>query len=268
MRASLLPTSLVPLALAAATGACASLDVPELAQDAITVPGHAYNAAQRIVGPPQLAPIATPAPLAGDETATMPIPAAYAETAQAPNSLWRAGARSFFRDQRAARVGDILTVDIEISDKAELTNTSNRTRTSSTSGGVTNFLGLESLAGRAFPDGFDPQNLINAQGDSSATGQGSINREEKIELKVAAVVVDVLANGNFVIAGRQQVRINAEMRELTVSGVIRPEDVDETNSIRHDQIAEARISYGGRGQISAVQRPRWGQRVADAVAPW
>jgi flagellar L-ring protein precursor FlgH len=259
---------LLPLALAALAGACATTDMRDFASDAAAAPGHALDAARRAAGPPQLAAVNNPALLAGGETATYPTPIALTDTPHAPNSLWRAGARSFFRDQRAARVGDILTVDIEIADKAELTNTSNRTRTSSTSAGVTNFFGFENTAGRAFPDGFDPTSLINGEADSSATGQGSINREEKIDLKVAAVVVEVLPNGNFVIAGRQQVRINAEMRELTISGIIRPEDINEENAIRHDQIAEARVSYGGRGQISAVPRPRWGQRVADAVSPW
>src|SRR5262249_29636821 len=106
------------------------------------------------------------------------------------------------------------------------------------------------------------------QGTSDQSGQGAINRKEKIQLNLAAVIVDRLPNGNLVIAGRQEVRINAEMRELTISGVIRPEDISADNTIRHDQIAEARVSYGGQGQISAVQRPNWGQRIADAITPW
>jgi flagellar L-ring protein precursor FlgH len=110
--------------------------------------------------------------------------------------------------------------------------------------------------------------LIEAQAESDHTGQGAINREEKIELRVAAVIVDRLPNGNFVIAGRQQVLINSEMRELTVSGMIRPQDISAENTIRHDQIAEARVSYGGRGQVSAVQRPNYGQRLGDAVTPY
>jgi flagellar L-ring protein precursor FlgH len=118
------------------------------------------------------------------------------------------------------------------------------------------------------PGGYDPGSLLDAEGSSSARGQGSINREEQIEMTVAAVIVDILPNGNLVIAGRQQVMINAELRELTVSGVIRPEDIAANNTIRHDQIAEARIAYGGTGQVTAVQRPRIGQRIADAISPW
>lgn len=258
------------IALAAAAASCAStVDyVENLAGDARTFAGHAIDAARRANDPPQLAPVESPAPLTGGQHATMPQPGAMQIAARAPNSLWQQGSRNFFRDQRAGTIGDILTVKIKIDDSAELTNNSARTRTSNTEVGVSNFFGIETSLGGLFGGGFDPGNLINAEAASAANGQGTINREEKIELTVAAVIVETLPNGNFVIAGRQQVRINSELRELTVSGVIRPSDIDSNNSIRHDQIAEARIDYGGRGQLSAVQRPRYGQRVADAISPW
>ncbi|MGE3143817.1 MAG: flagellar basal body L-ring protein FlgH, partial [Hyphomonadaceae bacterium] len=255
---------LLPLALALAASACAtahSEDDPGFMSDARATAGHAFDAARRAAAGPQLAPVSNPEALTGGMAQTLPQPTSYVADERAPNSLWQAGARSFFRDQRAGRVGDILTVNIEIDDSAELTNNSARSRTSSTEVGVSNFLGLETSLGGLFGGGFDPSSLVNAEAASNANGQGTINREEKIELTVAAVVVDVLPNGNFVIAGSQQVRINAEMRELTVSGVIRPEDIDANNRVRLDQIAEARISYGGRGQLSAIQRPNIGQRV-------
>jgi flagellar L-ring protein FlgH len=258
------------IALAAASASCASAGdrALGLAHEAAAAPGAAYAAARRAAAPPHLAPVGTPAALTGGAEGSMPQPEAVAYQSGAPNSLWRAGERSFFDDQRASRIGDILRVDIEISDKAELSNSSNRSRSASTSAGVDNFFGLQAGLGSLFGAEFDPSNLVSATGESDQTGQGAINREEKIELTVAAVIVDVLPNGNLVIAGRQQVGINAELRELTVSGVIRPQDITSDNTIRHDQIAEARISYGGRGQISAVQRPSWGQRAADAITPW
>jgi flagellar L-ring protein FlgH len=249
--------------------ACATSqgDLHQFAADARAAPGQAYDAARRAVGPPQLANVETPAYLAGANTQSMPQPAVTYEPSAA-NSLWRQGSRSFFNDQRASRIGDILTVNIEISDKAELSNSSARQRNSTTNAGVTNFFGLENIPGRVLPGGFDPAAMVGAEADSTQAGQGTINREEKINLTMAAVIVDILPNGNLVIAGRQEVRINAELRELTVSGIIRPEDIAADNTIRNDQIAEARVSYGGRGQISAVQRPNWGQRVADAITPW
>ncbi|MBL8530149.1 MAG: flagellar basal body L-ring protein FlgH [Hyphomonadaceae bacterium] len=256
------------LALAAAATGCASIDTAQLQHDAIAAPGAAFDAARRTMGPPQLQPVSSPAPLTGGQQQNMPQPAFAAHEAGAPNSLWRAGSRSFFNDQRAGRIGDILTVNIEIDDRAQISNSSNRSREASTSAGVSNFFGLETIAGQVFNNAFDPQNMVQADSTSEHRGTGAINRQEKIELRVAAVIVDRLPNGNLVIAGRQEVRINAELRELTVSGIIRPEDINADNTIDHDQIAEARISYGGRGQVSAVQRPNWGQRLGDAITPW
>ncbi len=260
--------TLALLALAAGATGCATAPAQEFASDALAAPGVAYDAARRAMGPPQLAPVATPEYLTGGGERSMPQPVPAAYEAGQPNSLWRTGSRSFFNDQRASRIGDILTVNIEIDDKAEVSNSSDRQRESSTSAGVSNFFGLEQVAGQIFNSAFDPQNLVGAEAESEHRGSGAINREEKIELTIAAVIVDRLPNGNLVLAGRQEVRINGELRELTVSGIIRPEDVTANNTINHTQIAEARISYGGRGTISAVQRPNWGQRLGDAISPW
>jgi len=258
------------LALALGASGCATTpNVTAIAQDTLAAPGAAYSAARRALAPPQMNPVGNPAPLTGGQQQTMPMPPEPASYEPAgPNSLWRAGSRSFFNDQRASRVGDILTVNIEIDDKAELSNQSSRQRSSSTDAGVTHFFGLEQTAGRLFGGGFDPEHMVGGAGTSDQSGQGAINRKEKIQLTVAAVIVDRLPNGNLVIAGRQDVMINAELRQLTISGVVRPEDISPDNTINHTQIAEARISYGGQGQLSAVQRPSWGQRIADAISPW
>ncbi len=258
----------IALVALAGTAACASTRAQEFASDALAAPGVAYDAARRAAGPPQFNAVATPERLTGGGERTMPQPALVAYEAGAPNSLWRTGSRSFFNDQRASRIGDIITVNIEIDDRAELSNSSDRQRESSTSAGLSNFFGLERSLGQLFNNAFDTENMIGAEAESEHRGSGAINREEKIELTVAAVIVDRLPNGNLVLAGRQEVRINGELRELTVSGVIRPEDVTSSNTVNHTQIAEARISYGGRGTISTVQRPNWGQRIGDAITPW
>lgn len=259
--------ALIALAAAGATG-CASVDTAEFRQDALAAPGAAYDAAHRALAPPQLRPVATPAQLTGGEQQTLPQPQPAQYEARRPSSLWQSGSRSFFNDQRATDIGDIITVEIEIDDSAEISNSSNRQRSSQTSAGVSNFFGLEQSVGQLFNNAFDPENMIGAQADSDQNGSGAINREEKIEFTMAAVIVDRLPNGNLVVAGRQEVRINGELREITVSGIIRPEDVTANNTISQTQIAEARISYGGRGQLSAVQRPNWGQRIGDAISPW
>jgi len=219
------------------------------------------------VAPPQLTPIANPATIAGSQRVSMPLPAPVIE-AQAPNSLWRAGAKSFFNDQRASKIGDILTVNIEIADSAQLNNTTARSRTGSTETGVQALLGLEANIQKALPGTPSLDPAVGFNSNSTSNGTGSVNRQEKVNLTVAAVITDRLPNGNLVIGGSQEVRINNELRELLVSGVIRPEDVAADNTIAHSKIAEARISYGGRGDISQVQRDKYGKLLYDQITPF
>ena len=212
---------------------------------------------------PELAPVGYPAALAPVEQAYLPPP-----TPASANSLWRTGARSFFGDQRARRVGDILTVNIDINDRAQTQNSTQRSRSNSASGGVTNFFGLENSLGRAFPGGFDPAKMVGTEGETNASGSGSVNRSERVNLTVAAVVTAVMPNGNMVIQGRQEVRTNREVRELTVAGIVRPEDISSANTIAHTQIAEARISYGGRGDISRMQATPAAQSLVERFSPF
>lgn len=188
------------------------------------------------------------------------------------SSLWRSNNTGIFSDQRAGDVGDILTVNINISDRASLSNQTARSRNGSESVGAPTVLGYEGLLDKVLP-GINPEDLpegdiIDLGASSSATGQGSVDRNERIDLKVAAMIINKLPNGNFVIAGRQEVRVNFELRELRVAGIIRPEDIEPNNSIEYDKIAEARISYGGRGQLTDMQQPRYGQQVLDVLLPW
>ena len=185
-----------------------------------------------------------------------------------PNSLWRPGARAFFKDQRASQIGDILTVVISINDKASLSNTSDRTRTTSETDTMPNVLGFEQKFRKILPKTFDPTNAIDIDGSTQNKGSGSIDRDEQIELKVAAVVTQVLPNGNLVLKGSQEVRVNFEVRELLVTGVVRREDIGSDNKISYEKIAEARIAYGGRGHITDVQQPRYGTQILDIVYPF
>ena len=198
---------------------------------------------------------------------SMPMPAPKIAQRQ-PNSLWDSNRQTFFKDQRAAEVGDILTVLIEIQDKAELDNESTRTRSSGENAGIDGLLGYEGALGAVLPDAVDPTNLVGVDADSTHSGSGEIDREEKIEVKLAALITQVLPNGNFAIEGSQEVRVNFEKRILNVAGVIRPQDVSINNTVSYDQIAEARISYGGEGQMTDVQQPRYGQQVYDILFPF
>ena len=217
--------------------------------------------------PPPLTPIENVTQERHYTPVSLPMPAQDPLRPQA-NSLWRPGARAFLKDQRASRVGDILTVKIAISDQAKVDNTTKRTRSSSDKASAPNFLGLESKLSKVLPNAVDPSSLVDMGSNTSNAGEGSVDRSEDINLTVAAVVTQVLPNGNLVIYGKQEVRVNFEVRELTVAGVVRPEDISATNTVQHTQIAEARISYGGRGQLTDVQQPRYGQQLFDIIAPW
>jgi len=183
-------------------------------------------------------------------------------------SLFRTGAGAFFQDQRASKAGDIVTVRINIADKAQLDNTTTRSRGGTESGGISSLLGLEAKLSKILPGNPDPSKLVDTNSSSQSTGAGNIARSEQINTVVAAVVTGVLPNGNLIVQGRQEVRVNFELRELAISGIIRPEDIARDNTILHSQMAEARISYGGRGQLTNAQQARWGQQIYDALFPF
>jgi flagellar L-ring protein precursor FlgH len=232
---------------------------------AILLPLGACSTVQEAVRGPELAPVGYPASLAPMD---MKILARDTPQAASANSLWRTGARAFFNDQRASKVGDILTVQIDIDDSAKTTNTSASSRTAGVTAGVPHLLGLESSLGKILPGGFDPANALETSSKSTNAGAGSVNRAEKISLTMAATVAAVLPNGNLVIQGTQEVRTNAELRQLTVAGIVRPEDITSANTIKNSQIAEARISYGGRGDISRVQKTPAGQSLIERFSPF
>jgi flagellar L-ring protein precursor FlgH len=233
------------------------------------LPLGACSSVVEAVKGPELAPVGYPAALVPREQAIMPLAAPRDEPRPASaNSLWRTGAREFFADQRAAKVGDILTVLIEIDDSAKTTNQTTTSRQSDMTAGIPHLLGLESSLGKILPKGFDPANALGTNTKTDQAGAGAITRSEKMSLTIAAVVTAVLPNGNMVIQGVQEVRTNAELRQLTVAGIVRPEDVSSANTVRHTQIAEARISYGGRGDISRVQKTAAGQALVEKFWPF
>jgi flagellar L-ring protein precursor FlgH len=217
--------------------------------------------------PPAMTQPGDPTQEASWRPLTMPMPAPQTAQPQA-NSLWRTGSRAFFKDQRAAQVGDILTVLVNISDTATLKNATSADRESNQSLGLPNLFGLETTALPRLLTGADLNKLVGLGSSNGNTGSGELKRNETVTLKLAGVITQVLPNGNLVIAARQEVRVNSELRELAVSGVIRPQDIASDNTVRHDRMAEARIAYGGRGQLTDVQAPRWGQQVLDIVLPF
>lgn len=184
------------------------------------------------------------------------------------SSLWSGSQHSLLGDRRAMNKGDILTVVIEIDEEAEISNDTSRSRSSKESLEVPHLLGLPQRLDESLPTGASSANAVDLGGASTSSGKGSVKRSEKLELRVAATVTDVLPNGVLAINGTQELRVNFELRELLVSGYVRPQDISRQNEITYDKIASARVSYGGRGQITDMQQPRYGQQVLDAVLPF
>jgi flagellar L-ring protein precursor FlgH len=221
----------------------------------------------RMVGePPALASIENPQTQPGYKPVQMPMPAPQPAVYN-PNSLWRNGSRAFFKDQRAHQVGDILTVTVRITDKANIENETQRSRTNKEDSGVSDFIGSKTL-GASASKAILPGRILTADSTASSEGKGSVDRKEELITNVAGVVTQVLPNGNLVIEGKQEVRVNFEVRELVVAGIVRPEDIQSDNTIDSTKIAEARIAYGGRGQLTDVQQPRYGQQVLDVLLPF
>ncbi|MBK9585388.1 MAG: flagellar basal body L-ring protein FlgH [Alphaproteobacteria bacterium] len=216
---------------------------------------------------PAMSSISNPVTQDGYQPVSLPMPAPQ-KVLREKNSLWQSDRVTFFKDQRASNIGDVITVLINIKDEAELDNTTQRTRTSTEGAGLDAMLGYEQALNRVLPQAVDNTNLAQFDSSSNHRGSGSIEREDEITMRMAALITQVLPNGNMVIHGKQEVLVNYEKRILAIDGVIRPEDIGVQNTVSYDQIAEARIIYGGEGQISDMQQPRYGQQIYDVIFPF
>jgi flagellar L-ring protein precursor FlgH len=225
----------------------------------------AFDRIKQLGEPVALAPIDNPTAKPGYKPVQMPMPTPQPAVYN-PNSLWRNGSRAFFNDQRAHIVGDILTVKVNINDTAQFQDQTQLSRTTTEDTEITNFIGANTFKGAA--NAVLPGSVLTASGNSQMNGQGNINRNDQLVTNVAAVVTQLLPNGNMVIEGKQEVRLNTEIRELIVAGVVRPEDIQSDNTIELPKIAEARLAYGGRGTLTNIQTERWGQQVVDIALPF
>jgi flagellar L-ring protein precursor FlgH len=229
---------------------------------------NALDRVSRIGEKPELSPIENPLAAPGYKPVSLPMPPPQVAE-RAPNSLWRTGSRTFFKDLRATRVGDILTIVITLNDRGQLSNSTTRTRATNEQDAMTALLGFqEDFRKHLTTQASGTTPTINITGQTSNQGTGAINRTEQINLRLAALITQVLPNGNLVLDGHQEIRLDFELRELRLVGVIRPEDIGPDNTISYDQIAEARVSYGGRGQIDDVQQPRYGSQLLDILLPF
>lgn len=246
-------------------GLCRSLIVCGLM---LSVAGcNVFNRLSEVGKDPKISEVVNPVARRDYKPVTMPMPAPH-RADENPNSLWRIGAKAFFKDIRAKAVGDIITVQLNLSDSATLANKTERERDDSETTAVNNILGFETNFNKVFPNAVDPGNLLNFSNQHETTGDGDIARSESITLTFAATITQILPNGNLVVFGSQEIRVNKELRELMVTGVIRPEDIESDNTIAHTKIAEMRVAYGGRGTLSDLQAPRWGTQLWDILFPF
>ncbi|MGH1455681.1 MAG: flagellar basal body L-ring protein FlgH [Alphaproteobacteria bacterium] len=216
---------------------------------------------------PEMAGITNPMTDPAYQPVSLPMPTPQHVEPQ-NNSLWQGGRTTFFKDQRASDIGDIITVMIDIKDNATIDNKSERTRSSEESAGLNSLFGIEQSLDRILPQAVDNTSLTDFGADSTSSGSGTIERDDEVKLRLAALITQLLPNGNMVISGKQEVRVNFEKRILQIEGVIRPEDISVDNTVSYDQIAEARIVYGGQGQITDMQQPRYGQQLYDIIFPF
>lgn len=219
---------------------------------------------------PRLTNIENPTAKPDYRPISLPMPAPQVAEDN-PSSLWRNGARAFFKDHRAKEIGDIVTVKLDLSDSATLANKTERDRNDKEDTNVSSLLGLQTRFEKIIPGAnaaVDPTSLMSFDNIHSTSGDGDIERSEDINVTFAAVVTQILPNGSLVVMGRQEIMVNAELRELLVTGVVRPEDIESDNTISHEKIAEMRVAYGGRGTLSGLQQPRWGTQVWDIIFPF
>ena len=227
-----------------------------------------WSRLSRVGQEPPLSPITNPIEAKGYEPVSMPMPE-IKEQKHAANSLWSQGSDGFFRDQRASKVGDIITVKISAKDNALMENEMEQNRDDNKDSlGIGSVFGYEKYLGKIFPDTVDKEGLINVTSNREIAGDGKIDRKESIDVTLAAVVTQVLPNGNLVIEGTQEIRVSYEVRQLSMRGIIRRADISSDNTIESSKIAELRVSYGGQGVITDVQQPRYGRQVLDIVAPF
>lgn len=221
-----------------------------------------------IGGPPKMTQSQDPTLDPSWRKVSMPMPPAEPPELAENASLWHAGSRQFFKDQRASKVGDLITVVVNVTDQANLTDNTTAKRTGAENMGMPNLFGGETLLPRIIGKSLNVSSLVSTSSANSNITQGTIQRGETVTLRLAGVVTQVLPNGNLVVVARQEMEVNSELRELRVTGVVQPADIDSDNTISHDRMAEARISYGGRGTLEDLQQPRYGQQLMDILLPF
>jgi flagellar L-ring protein FlgH len=226
--------------------------------------------------PPQMTQIKDPRDVPGYEPVHMPMPEPMQVSQKSTNSLWQTGSRAFFKDQRACKVGDVLTVEVNVDRKQSMQMNPDISRQSSLSSTVTEVLGhslpIQKRIAKALPGNQSDPGRIDTWADVKSSpahkSSAKYDVQDKMQFNMAAVVVQILPNGNMVVQGREEVRLVNELREIEIKGVVRREDISSNNTIPSQKIAQLRISYGGRGDLSDAQSAPWGQQYLNKLLPF
>lgn len=217
--------------------------------------------------PPEISEIQNPELVNNYQPVSMPMPDPEAVPIQM-NSLWQNGSRAFFKDQRASRVGDVITVDIKFTNKTNVDDKLEASRTLTQTTPINNFFGYEKYAKKIFPKAVDPKHMTNLGADTDLKTKGTRERTDEMDIKIAATIIQILPNGNMVIQGHREVRISGEVRTIELKGIIRREDIIAGNRIKYAKIAEARLSDVSRGEISDLNSTPWGQEILNKILPF
>jgi flagellar L-ring protein FlgH len=245
---------------------------------ALTLPGCNLARNFSTIGePPQMTQIKDPRDLPGYEPVQMPMPEPAMVAQRSSNSLWQQGSRAFFKDQRACKVGDVLTIEVNVDRKQNMQMSPNIERQSSVSSTVTEVLGhalpIQKRIARALPgkesgDTMRLDSWADAKSQPSHKATAKYDVQDKMQFNMAAVIIQILPNGNMVVQGREEVRLVNELREIEIKGIVRREDISSNNTVASQKIAQLRISYGGRGDLSDAQSAPWGQQYLNKLLPF
>jgi len=203
---------------------------------------------------------------------TPPVLQAYQPIIREEGSLWsEARGISLYPDKRARKIGDIVIIRIVEDPEAKLKANTSTSRSSGVDASQLEFLGyMKALAesNKRLAQNPGTDNLITAALGMNFDGQGSSDRNGHIKAYISATVEMLLPNGNLFIKGKREIRVNHETQYLTLSGIIRPEDIGPDNEISSVYVADARIGYAGTGPVADKQKPGWLGRIVDHVWPF
>ncbi len=202
------------------------------------------------------------------ERNNMPSPETlFASLPPAEGSLWTDSGNLLFIDQKARRVGDTVIVDIVENSSSKIGANTTVSKENSLEANLPDFMGYMAWLKAKNPL-LDPDDLISSEFKHESEGAGASDRSGQITASIGAIVTSVLPNGNITIYGQREMKVNNEAQYITVSGIVRPKDIDSDNRVKSTYLADARIEYSGRGVIADAQKVGWFTRALAFIWPF